>query len=235
MYTGGAAMAVSSNFQQSQDTLYTLAGDTGGKALLDNNDLDRGIVQAQQAISDYYVLGYYTTNTAKNGKFRRIKISLAHNAFADLNYRQGYYADKEFTRFTEVDKERQLEDALMLETRSPISPLRWRSITSSRTGRSILFPSCEDSGRELALAKKGGYEHTLIDFVGEIKDLVGGTTVSNVRDNVNIKLSMPRRRSWPSGPSNTIPASRCCRASTRSSFWRGTTRRAESEPMKPRL
>ena len=44
-------------------------------------------------------------------------------------------------------------------------------------------------GRELALAKRGGYEHTLIDFVGEIKELAGGQTVSNVRDNVNIKLS----------------------------------------------
>ena len=44
-------------------------------------------------------------------------------------------------------------------------------------------------GRELALAKRGGAEHTLIDFVGEIKDLIGGTTVPNVRDNVNIKLS----------------------------------------------
>ena len=44
-------------------------------------------------------------------------------------------------------------------------------------------------GRELALAKRGGAEHTLIDFVGEIKDLVGGTTVTNVRDSVNIKLS----------------------------------------------
>ena len=63
MYTGAAAQAVTSNFQQSQDTLYALAGDTGGKALLDNNDLTRGIVQAQQAISDYYILGYYTTNT----------------------------------------------------------------------------------------------------------------------------------------------------------------------------
>ena len=48
MYTGAAARPVTNNFQQSQDTLYALAGDTGGKALLDNNDLDRGIVQAQQ-------------------------------------------------------------------------------------------------------------------------------------------------------------------------------------------
>ena len=36
----------------------------------------RGIVQAQQAISDYYIIGYYTTNTAQNGQFRRVKISL---------------------------------------------------------------------------------------------------------------------------------------------------------------
>jgi hypothetical protein len=44
-------------------------------------------------------------------------------------------------------------------------------------------------GRELALAKRGGAGHTLIDFVGEIKDMVGGTTVTNVRDHVNIKLT----------------------------------------------
>ena len=67
MYTGAAALANTNNFQQSQDTLFALAGDTGGKALFDNNDLTRGIVQAQEAISDYYILGYYTTNTAQNG------------------------------------------------------------------------------------------------------------------------------------------------------------------------
>src|SRR6185437_11457309 len=44
-------------------------------------------------------------------------------------------------------------------------------------------------GRELALAKKMGSEHTVIDFVCEIKDDFGGTTVSNIRDSVNIKLS----------------------------------------------
>src|ERR1700722_4332707 len=33
MYSGTAAQANTSNFQQSQDTLYALAGDTGGKAL----------------------------------------------------------------------------------------------------------------------------------------------------------------------------------------------------------
>jgi VWFA-related protein len=190
MYTGTAAQAATSNFQQSQDTLFALAGDTGGKALFDNNDLDHGIVLAQEAISDYYMIGYYATNTAKNGRFRRIKVSLTQDATAKLEYRQGYYADKEFGKFTAVDKERQLEDALMLE--DPVTELSIAmEIDYFQLNRAEYFVPIvvKIPGRELALAKRGGAEHTLIDFVGEIKDLVGGTTVTNVRDNVNIKLS----------------------------------------------
>jgi VWFA-related protein len=190
MYSGTAAIANTTNFQQSQDTLYALAGDTGGKALFDNNDLTRGIVQAQESISDYYVIGYYTSNTARNGHFRRVKISLNQNETAKLDYRQGYYADKEFSRFTTVDKERQLEDALMLE--DPITELSIAmEIDHFQLNRAEYFVPIivKIPGRELALAKRGGADHTLIDFVGEIKDLVGGTTVSNVRDNVNIKLT----------------------------------------------
>jgi hypothetical protein len=44
-------------------------------------------------------------------------------------------------------------------------------------------------GRELALAKRFGAEHTLIDFLCEIKDEAGGITISNVRDHVDVKLS----------------------------------------------
>jgi VWFA-related protein len=190
LYSGAAANATTIDFQFSQDTLHALAADTGGKAFLDSNDLDRGIVQAQEAISDYYVIGYYTTNAARDGKFRRVKIALTQDIAAKLDYRQGYYADKEFSRFTAVDKERQLEDALMLE--DPITELSIAmEIDYFQLNRAEYFVPIvvKIPGRELALAKRGGAEHTLIDFVGEIKDMVGGMTVTNVRDNVNIKLS----------------------------------------------
>jgi VWFA-related protein len=190
IYTGASALATSSNFQQSQDTLFALAGDSGGKAFLDNNDLSLGIVHAQQAVSDYYILGYYTTNTAKNGRFRRVKISLTHDLDAKLSFREGYFADKEFANFNAADKERQLEDALMLE--DPITDLTIAmEIDYFQLNRAEYFVPIvvKIPGRELALAKRGGAEHTLIDFVGEIKDTVGGITVSNVRDHVNIKLS----------------------------------------------
>jgi VWFA-related protein len=190
MYSGTAALATTTNLQQSQDTLFSLAGDTGGKALLDYNDLTKGIVQAQQSITNYYILEYYTTNTALNGRFRHVKITVNPELSAKLDYRQGYFAGKEFSKFTAVDKERQLEDALMLG--DPITDLTIAiEINYFQLNRAEYFVPIvvKIPGRELALAKRGGAEHTLIDFVGEIKDVYGGTTITNVRDNVNIKLS----------------------------------------------
>jgi VWFA-related protein len=189
MYTGGSAMALTSNFQQSQDTLYALASDTGGKALLDNNDLTRGIVQAQKSVSSYYILGYYTTNTALDGKFRRIKITLNSRLSATLDYRQGYFAGKAFVKFTTAEKERQLEDALMLG--DPITELTIAmEVDYFQLNRAEYFVpvAVKIPGRELALARKGGAERTLIDFIGEVKDDYG-TTVQNVRDKADIKLT----------------------------------------------
>lgn len=190
MYTGGSSMALTSRFAQSQDTLYALAADTGGKALLDYNDLTQGIVQAQHAVSNYYILGYYTTNTALNGKFRKIKVTVSPELAANLDFRQGYFAGKEFGKFTTADKERQLEDALMLG--DPITELTIAmEINYFQLNRAEYFVPLmvKIPGRELALAKKRGAEHTLIDFVGEIKDDYGGTTVTNIREHVDVKLS----------------------------------------------
>jgi VWFA-related protein len=190
MYSGVAAQANNQSFQQSQDTLFALAGDTGGRALLDYNDLDRGIVDAQRAISDYYILEYYTSNPDLNGHFRHIKVTVDKPADAGLEFRQGYYAGKVFAKFNVADKERQLEDALMLD--DPITELTIAmEINYFQLNHAEYFVPIvvKIPGRELALAKRAGAEHTLIDFVGEIKDIYGGNTVSNLRDNVNIKLS----------------------------------------------
>jgi len=189
MYNGASAMAAVTNIQRSQDTLWTLGADTGGKALLDVNDLSLGIVQAQRAFSSYYILGYYTSNSNPDGKFRRIKISLRDGLSGDLDYRQGYYAGKEFKKFTSADKDRQLEDAFMLG--DPITELTIAmEVGYFQLNRAEYFAPVEVKvpGSELALAKKGGAEHTLLDFIGEIKDEFG-STVSNVRDKIDVKLS----------------------------------------------
>jgi len=189
MYNGASAMAAITNIQRSQDTLWTLGADTGGKALLDVNDLSLGIVQAQRAFSSYYIIGYYTSNSNLDGKFRRIKISLRDGVSGDLDYRQGYYAGKEFRKFTTADKERQLEDALMLG--DPITELTIAmEVGYFQLNRAEYFAPIvvKIPGSELALAKRGGAEHTVLDFIGEIKDEFG-STVSNIRDKADVKLT----------------------------------------------
>src|SRR5437660_7015247 len=189
VFNGNTAMTSITNFQRSQDSLYALASDTGGKALLDNNDLAAGIVQAEQAITSYYVIGYYPSNTNLDGKFRRVKITLQETPKAKLDYRQGYYAGKTFNKFTAADKERQLEDALMLG--DPITDLTIAmEVNYFQLNRAEYFipVTVKIPGSELVLARTGGAERTLIDFIGEVKDEYG-TTIQNLRDKVDIKLS----------------------------------------------
>ncbi len=189
MYNGASAMAGMANFQQSQDTLYALASDTGGKAFLDSNDLSLGIVKAQKAIASYYIIGYYTSNQALDGKFRRVKIALNNGLSANLDFRQGYFSNKTFNKFTVADKDRQLEDAMMLG--DPITELTIEmEVNYFQLNRAEYFVPvlAKIPGRELALAKKGGAERTLLDFMLEVKDDYG-TTIQNMRDKADIRLS----------------------------------------------
>ena len=189
MYNGAAATALNQRLQTSQDTLYALGSDTGGKAMLDTNDLSRGIAQARNAITSYYILGYYTSNPALDGRYRRVKVALAGHPGARLAFRTGYYAGKAFAKFTAADKERQLEDALMLG--NPITDLTLQlevNYFQLNTAEYFVPIAAKIPGSELALAKKGGAQRALIDFIGEVKDDYG-TTITNLRDKVELKLS----------------------------------------------
>ncbi len=189
MFSGQLANAGMTNFQRSQDTLYSLAKDTGGKALFDNNDLSVGIVQAAEAVSSYYIIGFYTTHPERDGRFHRVRISLNGGLSADLTYRQGYFADKEFGKFTAADKERQLEEALMLE--NPVTEIAIAmEVNYFQLNRAEYFVpvAVKMPGSELALARRRGAARTVIDFIGEVKDDYG-VTIQNVRDKLDIKLS----------------------------------------------
>lgn len=188
MFTGAGVMARRSDLQESQDTLFALASNTGGKATLDYNDLSGGIAAAQQAVSSYYILGYYPTNAAADGRFRRIKIELTRAQKARLDYRQGYYAEKTFGKFTAADKERQLEEALMLEDPITDLPMAMEVNYFRLNSAEYYVPvTVKIPGGELLLAKDTGSDRTLIDFIGEIRDDYG-TVYTNMRDKISFKI-----------------------------------------------
>jgi VWFA-related protein len=189
LFTGQAAQNVITSFQRSQDTLYSLAKDTGGHAMFDDNDLALGIGQAAQSMTSYYMLGYYSTHPANDGRFHRIRVSLRSGLAGELAYRQGYFADKEFAKFTAADKERQLEEALMLDNPvTDISIAMEVNYFQLNSAEYFVPVAVKIPGSELTLARRRGSSRTVIDLIGEVKDDYG-ITVQNVRDKLDIKLS----------------------------------------------
>jgi VWFA-related protein len=105
---------VSQQFNQlfaSQETLQTLAADTGGQAFTDSNDFGDAFVQVQRDTSSYYLLGYNSPNTTRDGKYRRITVRLKDAALR-VDHRAGYYADRDFQHTAGRDRERLLEEQI---------------------------------------------------------------------------------------------------------------------------
>ncbi len=191
--TGSKQGGLKSSFNDSQETLYTLAEDTGGKALLDVNDLTLGIKQAQEDIRSYYMIGYYPSNANEDGKYRRIQVRLAPSSAlakeAKLDYRNGYYAGKQFAKFTSTDKERQLQEALTLG--DPVSELPLAlEVDYFRVAKDRYFVpiSVKLPGSSVGLAKKNGKQSTDLDFIGQVRDSAG-KLVGGVRDQITVKLT----------------------------------------------
>jgi hypothetical protein len=186
IFTGKTQQGLRDKFNTSQETLSTLASDTGGKALLDSNDLTMGITQAQKDINSYYILGYYSTNEGLDGKYRRVKVRLKSDSQAKLDYRNGYYAGKTFQKFTASDKERQLEEALTLGDPFTELPLALE-VDYFRMARDKYFVpiTARIAGSALDLSKK---ETTELDFIGQIRDS-SGRLIGGVRDGITLKFT----------------------------------------------
>jgi VWFA-related protein len=113
LFSGRGVAQQFSQLSASQDTLASLASDTGGKAFMDSNDFGDAFARVQRDMSAYYLLGYNSANTAKDGRFRRIRVRLKNPiAGARVEARQGYYADRDFAHTANTDRETQLQEML---------------------------------------------------------------------------------------------------------------------------
>ncbi|HTX35020.1 MAG TPA: VWA domain-containing protein [Bryobacteraceae bacterium] len=188
IFNGSQYNAQRASINDSQETLATLAADTGGKVFLDSNDLSLGIVQAQQQFRSYYILGYYTTNTALDGKYRKITVKLKSDIAAKLDFRQGYYANKVWGKFTGADKEMALQQALSAADPATDLPLALEVDYFRISPTAYYVPvSVKIPGSLIALAAKGAGGETEFDFVGNVMD-ERKAVVSTFRDYIKVKL-----------------------------------------------
>jgi VWFA-related protein len=187
MYSGAAVRnQLDQNFA-SQETLVTLAGDTGGKAFLDTNDLGQVFDRVQKDTSVYYVLGYKSNNPLRDGKYRRIKVKVNRPGI-NLEFRRGYYAPKDFKHFNTEDKERQLEEELAAELSSTDVAVYMAAAYFRMDENRFYVPvSLVVPGSQIPFTKGGDKDKATLDVIGQVLDELK-RPVSSVRETVKLSL-----------------------------------------------
>jgi VWFA-related protein len=189
IFNGSVYNSQRAAINDSQETLSTLASETGGKVFLDSNDLSLGIVQAKNEFRSYYILGYYTTNSKMDGKYRNITVKLTNpNIKAKLDFRHGYFGDKVWGKFSGADKEQQLQQAMSSPDPQTDLPLALEADYFRISPVAYFVPvSVRIPGSVIELAEKRNGGETEFDFVGQVID-ERKHIVAKVRDFIKVKL-----------------------------------------------
>ena len=165
----------------SQDTLQTLAADTGGRAFTDTNDFGEAFTQVQRDTSSYYLLGYSSTNSVKDGRFRRISVRVKRPDLR-VDHRAGYYAERDFAHTGRQDRERQLEEQIG----APVSATDLPVVVSSgffrmANDRYYVPLSVAVSGAPL----RNSQQKSTLDVLGVIRD-EQGRPVGRIRETLDL-------------------------------------------------
>jgi VWFA-related protein len=88
---GLSVVADAASLRTRLDSLRTMAENTDGVAIVNSNDLDRGLRRVVDDLSSYYLLGYYSSNPKTDGSYRAIKVRVKRSG-VDVRHRRGYRA-----------------------------------------------------------------------------------------------------------------------------------------------
>jgi VWFA-related protein len=111
MFSGRGVSQQYASLAASQDTLTSLAADTGGRAFTDTNDFGEAFARVQSDMSAYYLLAYSSTNPTRDGRYRRIQVRTRRDGLK-VEARSGYFAERDFVHTSRGDRETQLQDQL---------------------------------------------------------------------------------------------------------------------------
>jgi len=187
-YSGQSVVnAFNSNFT-TQETLVTLAADTGGRAYLDSNDFGKVFKGMQQDTANYYMLGYHSTNPAHDGRYRHITVKLNRPGLK-IEYRKGYYAPADYKHANQEDREQQLQEELASDL--PSTDLHvYFTAGYFRLGEdrysvpiSLVVP-----GSEIPFAQKSDQDKATLDVIGVVLD-GNKRPMGEVRDTVKLAVN----------------------------------------------
>ena len=189
-YSGAAMQSnLTANFS-SQETLGTLSSDTGGKAFFDSNDFGPAFEQIQHDTEAYYIVGFRSTNIAKDGTFRHLTVKLNRPDLKDakLDYRPGYYAQADFQHSKTEDRELQLTEQLRSDLPATDVAVYLQALYFRLENNEFFIPvSLIVPGSQIPFLKNGDRDKATIDIIGNVKN-AQGIIVGNARETVKLAL-----------------------------------------------
>jgi len=186
-YNGNAVFNDLNSNAASQETLSTLADDTGGKAFFDSNDFSGVFSQVQKDTSAYYVLGFTSSNPLKDGRFRHLKVQL-NRQDVKLEYRSGYYAGRDFQHLNRTDREQQITDELDAELpQTDVAVYAGAAYFRQDDSHYYLGVSLVIPGSQIPFVQAKDKDNATIDIIGEVL-AKGKLPVGHLRDTVKLAL-----------------------------------------------
>jgi VWFA-related protein len=194
LFNGSAVLRQTEMRHASRDTLVTLAVDTGGKPFFDRGEFKEVYQLVQDEGTGYYLLGYYSTDAKQDGRWRRVQVKVDVPG-VHLQYRQGYYADRDYQFATAQDRQQQLSDAMRSESPRVDLPLAL-STSLFRLGEKEYFVPLDAKLDSSAVqwAEKRGNAGAQFQFAAEVRDEKSHRIVAALQDSISVNL-MPDRSS----------------------------------------
>ena len=109
-HLGFDAKGLLADMYLSQDSLRTLAEETGGYAAVNANNVDTALTRIVRANSRYYVLGYYPQSLPRDGRFHKIDVRVKRPGLR-VSARKGFVAPRELSANDKLRQEREQERA----------------------------------------------------------------------------------------------------------------------------
>jgi len=186
-YNGGAVFNDLNSNAASQETLSTLADDTGGKAFFDSNDFSGVFSQVQKDTSAYYVLGFTSTNGFKDGRFRHLKVQV-NRPDLKLEYRSGYYAGRDFQHLNRADREQQINDELEADLpQTDVAVYAGAAYFRQDDSHYYLGVSLVIPGSQIPFVQAKDRDNATIDIIGQAQ-AGGKLPVGHLRDTVKLAV-----------------------------------------------
>ncbi len=187
--------AIQNNFDSNfntQEVMATLSSDTGGKAFFDSNDFSPAFERIQRDTSAYYVIGFRSTDTRRDGRYRRLSIKI-NRSDVKLEYRPGYYAPADFQHSNREDRERQLEDELASDLPATDVAVYLEALYFRSDDTHYFVPvSLVVPGSQIPFVKGGDRDKATLDIIGEVKD-PAGHVIGQARETVKLSIDQAQQ------------------------------------------